>query len=129
MSCILVIDDSPTVRSTLQFCLQSSGFEVITAEDGRVGLDALAQANPPVDLVLVDFNMPILDGIAVCRAIREDPLTQKLPVVLMTGFATKETLARAASAGFQEVVTKPFVMRKLLADLRRLLAPEESRCA
>lgn len=128
MSCILVIDDSPTVRSTLQFCLQSSGFQVVTAADGRSGLARLAEANPRVDLVLVDFNMPIMDGIAVCRAIRADPLTEKLPIILMTGFATSDTLARAAAAGFQEVVTKPFVIGKLLSDLRRHLAPVDCRC-
>ncbi|HZZ56566.1 MAG TPA: response regulator [Opitutaceae bacterium] len=129
MSCILVIDDSPTVRSTLQFCLQTSGFEVLTAGDGRTGLAKLAEGNPRVDLVLVDFNMPIMDGIAVCRAIRADPSTEKLPIILMTGFATKETLARASAAGFQEVVTKPFVIGKLLADLKRHLAAEDCRCA
>ncbi len=122
MSCILVIDDSPTVRSTLQFCLQSSGFSVVTAADGKAGLAKLAEASPRPDLVLVDFNMPVLDGFGVCRAVRSNPATERLPVVLMTGFATRDTHARARAAGFQDVVTKPFVIADLLTELRRHLA-------
>ncbi len=124
MARILVIDDSYSVRITLDYCLRAAGHDIILAEDGPEGLRLAAEKD--VDLVLADVNMPGMNGVAVCRALKGHPDLQSLPVLLMTGSPSREAVGQAAAAGAGEVLRKPFVIADLVGTLGRYLAADNS---
>src|SRR5207245_1946411 len=117
---ILVVDDDATNRELLQELLVNEGLEVVTAPDGRSSLDAFARLKP--DLVLLDVNMPFLDGFEVCRRLKHNPDTRLTPVVLVTGLSATEDRVRGIKAGADGFVSKPFDHSELLAHVRSLLS-------
>ena len=118
MSHVLVIDDNRSVRLTLEYCVQHLGHTVVLAEDGRTGLSRAAESG--VDLVLLDVDMPGMNGMAVCGAIRSNPALQHLPVIMMTGCPTKDLMARAFAAGATEFLGKPFSIEQLQTAIARV---------
>lgn len=120
---ILVIDDDPLVRRTLQVLLNQAGYTVDSAADGPQGLEKLPDGH--FDLVMTDVRMPGMDGFAVLRAIREyceaahrPPFTE----VVLTGFNDIHALESAQSLGIKHFVLKPFDTDELLDEVQRLLA-------
>lgn len=109
----LVVDDSKVVREALAQDLAELGYEVRTAVDGADGLRAVAAAQP--DLVISDVAMPRLDGIGLCRAVKNDPALRFIPVVLMTAEPDRETHLRAIAAGADDFFGKPFDHAELAA--------------
>ena len=104
---ILVVDDFPTMRRIIRNLLKELGFiNVDEAEDGAVGLEKLKGGN--YGFVLSDWNMPNMDGLAMLKAIRADPLLAKLPVLMVTAEAKKENIIAAAQGGANGYVVKPF---------------------
>ena len=105
---ILVVDDDVDTVNLLTMALWTEGFRVLSAHDGERGL-AIARAERP-DLLLLDWKLPGLDGLAVCRALREDTdaTIRDMPVVLLTGFAGDDDTAAGFAAGVTDYVTKPF---------------------
>lgn len=104
---ILVVDDFPTMRRIIRNLLKELGFiNVDDAEDGAVGLEKLKGGN--YGFVLSDWNMPNMDGLAMLKAIRADPLLAKLPVLMVTAEAKKENIIAAAQGGANGYVVKPF---------------------
>jgi CheY-like chemotaxis protein len=108
---ILVVDDYPSVLVTLEYFLPTIGYAVVTAPDGPTGLEIAGQGG--VDLILLDFDMPFMAGIAVCEAIRNNPALRHIPVIMITGRASREAVERGLAAGARAVVTKPFDFRFL----------------
>lgn len=120
----LVIDDSRAMRAIIKNILTQLDFEVAEAGDGQAGLDRLRHMERP-DLILVDWNMPVMNGIDFIRAVRADPSQAGLPIVMVT---TETDMARVASAlevGADEYVMKPCSKDVIEAKLKLLgIRPE-----
>ena len=117
---VLIADDDVAIRQMLVTMLDEAGYETIVAPDGRTAV-ALTRINQP-DVVLLDISMPRLDGLAACRAIKSDPRTAHIPVLLLTAFAQVEAKVQGLDAGATDYITKPFDLPELLARLRSALA-------
>ena len=117
---ILVADDNGDVRALVALVLAPAG-RVLEAADGDAAL-ALARLRRP-DLAVLDVQMPGPSGIDVCRALKADPATAGMPVVILTAEGTPEVQERALAAGADAFVAKPFSPAALLALVRQLLPP------
>jgi len=112
---VLVIDDESGILDTLRILLKKEGFEVMTAQGGKAGLDAIRASAP--DIVLTDVRMPQVTGLDILQAVKEtDPIT---PVLLMTAQASLQSAIQAVNAGAFYYLQKPFANDELLAILRR----------
>jgi two-component system, chemotaxis family, chemotaxis protein CheY len=103
----LVIDDSSVTRGIIKQILGEIGFETFEAEDGREGLNRLSDLEK-MDLVLVDWNMPEMDGIQFLQALRADNLYDALPVMMVSTNNNSEDIATSLRAGANEYIMKPF---------------------
>jgi two-component system, chemotaxis family, sensor kinase CheA len=118
---ILVVEDSFTVRELQRSILEAAGYPVVTARDGREGLDQLA-AHPDVAMVLTDLEMPEVNGLELTRAIRADRAHSALPVVIVTSRSADEDRRRGIEAGADAYMTKQsFDQQTLLATVQRLV--------
>lgn len=120
MNTILVIEDQPQMRKNIAFILEMENYKVLTAENGRQGLD-LAAAHRP-DLILCDVMMPELDGHEVVRALRANPATLTTPFVFLTAKSDKPDLRQGMNLGADDYLTKPVVREDLLEAVRVRLA-------
>jgi two-component system chemotaxis response regulator CheY len=118
----LVIDDSRAVRLVIGGFLREMQIEVAEAANGEEGLLRLREL-PDVQLVLVDWNMPVLDGLEFIRAVRADRAYDSVRVVMVTTETESEQVARALAAGANEYVMKPFTREVLAAKLALLDVP------
>jgi adenylate cyclase len=116
---ILVADDDWLNRDLLKAYLTASGCEVTTAADGQQGLDAARRAPP--DLALVDVQMPRLDGLSLCRALKTSAETRFVPVIIVTALDSEEEKLKAIEAGADDFITKPYNAIVLLTRVRSLL--------
>jgi two-component system response regulator MprA len=115
---ILVVDDEPAVRTSLERALKLDGYDVSLAEGGREALDALAAAGA-VDAVVLDVLMPELGGIEVCRRLRD--AGDRTPVLMLTARDRVADRVRGLDAGADDYLVKPFALEELRARLRALL--------
>jgi CheY-like chemotaxis protein len=113
---ILIIDDDAGVRGVLNVMLSRAGYEVTAAANGEEGLRA-AQAQPP-DLVLLDIEMPGMNGFDVCSHLKTDTLLKDVPVFIMTGRPVAGVPALALAVGAVDLLTKPFEREDLLKRLQ-----------
>lgn len=116
---ILVADDDWLNRDLLQAYLVASSCQVFTAPDGAAALE-LAQ-HTPLDLALIDVQMPRMDGLTLCRALKAEPETRFIPVVIVTALDTEDEKLKAIEAGADEFITKPYNSTVLLTRVRSLL--------
>ena len=124
---ILLIEDNQSLREEIINVLELEGFDVITAENGRVGLERLKTDIP--DIVLCDLMMPDMDGYATIQAIRENPATANLPVILLTARDDEQCRTRGAEVGANDYVTKPFKIPELLAAVQAIAKKVRRRSA
>ena len=119
MSRILVVEDSSTQRQMISELLQKSGLVVSTAIDGVEALDQIQQAQP--DAVVLDIVMPRMNGYEVCRLLKANPKTQKVPIVICSSKAEDFDRYWGIKQGADAYVTKPFEAKELVGTLKRLL--------
>ncbi len=121
---ILIVDDSPTVLMLHRTVLQDEGFEVLTAKNGRDGVELAVRERP--DAVLLDLVMPVMDGIEALRLLREAPETKATPVVIVTTRSEEMFASAAMMLGCSGYLLKPFNRADLSATLRGLLTPVDA---
>ena len=130
MKSVLVIDDDADIRELIAWKLETAGYTTLAAADGEAGLVAAAagdaEGNRP-DLVLVDWMMPKMTGIEVCRALRDNPLTAGVPIILLTAKAQEAEVERGFEAGVDDYIVKPFSPREMLSRIQAVLARSEAR--
>lgn len=102
----LVVDDSETIRSEVGRTLGAADFSVIEARDGAEGLST-ARANPDLSLIVLDVNMPVMNGLELLERLKQDPKTAAIPVILLTTEAEDSLIARAKNAGARGWLIKP----------------------
>jgi two-component system phosphate regulon response regulator PhoB len=116
---ILIVEDEAPLLTLLRYNLEKQGFRVEEATDGQEALLRVAENKP--DLVLLDWMLPTLSGIEVCRQIRRRPATRDLPVIMVTARTEDQDAVRALDIGADDYITKPFAVEALLARIRALL--------
>jgi putative two-component system response regulator len=115
---VLIVDDEAANVAILSRMMGRLGYTTVTAADGEAGLAAVIRERP--DVVLLDVNMPRLDGFEVCQRLKSDPVTRLIPVVLLTGLTAVEDRVRGIDAGADDFLTKPYVSAELEARVRSL---------
>jgi two-component system, cell cycle response regulator DivK len=118
--CILVVEDQEDNRRILRDLLGNAGFELIEAESGEDALSAVMKQRP--DLILMDIQLPQMDGYEATRRIKSNPEMKEVPVIAVTSYALAGDEAKARAAGCSAYVSKPFSPRALLAKVREYLA-------
>ncbi len=130
MKTVLVIDDDSDIRELVTWKLTQAGYATLGASDGEEGLAVAiagdAEGRPP-DLILVDWLMPKMTGIEVCRSVRANPLTSRIPIILLTANAEEAEVERGFAAGVDDYIVKPFNPRVLLGRIQAVLARSEAR--
>jgi len=114
--CILVVEDQEDNRRILRDLLTNSGYKLFEAEDGEQAL-AVAERQRP-DLILMDVQIPLLDGYEVTRRLKADPELRGIPVIAVTSYALSGDESKARAAGCNGYVSKPYSPRELLAMIR-----------
>jgi DNA-binding response OmpR family regulator len=122
---VLSIEDDAAMGQFLRAVFTVQGFTFDLATDGRLGLTLARERRP--DLVILDLLMPYKDGFEVLRELKEDPVTQPIPVIILSSSSREEDMVKALNAGADDFVTKPFRARELMARVRKVLgkAPDQ----
>ena len=122
-SLVLLVEDNDVNRYLARFLLEHGGFTVVTAGNGMEALEQ-ARAHKP-DLILMDIQMPVMDGYAATRALKADPALQSVPVVALTAYAMPHEREQALAAGCAGHIEKPIDTRTFIATLRTYLGPTQ----
>jgi PleD family two-component response regulator len=116
---ILIADDLPDLLDALKETLEREGFRVTAVGDGKAALEEIRREPP--DIAVLDFKMPKMTGFEVCAALREDPLLENLPVVILSASGTRDSKVEGLTLGADDFITKPVDVRELLARIRMIL--------
>ena len=116
---VMVVEDDAAIATMLRYNLEKHGYRVEEAVDGQEAITRIAETQP--DLVLLDWMLPVMSGIEVCRQIRRRPETRDLPVIMVTARAEDQDSVRGLNTGADDYITKPFSIEALLARVRALL--------
>jgi two-component system, cell cycle response regulator DivK len=118
---VLVVDDNPLNIELVSFVLQADAFDVLPAADARAALALLARQRP--ELILMDIQLPGMDGLALTRLLKADPRTRSIPIVAFTAYAMKGDELKMREAGCEGYVSKPVNVATLAACVRSHLVP------
>ncbi|MFY9837103.1 MAG: response regulator [Xanthobacteraceae bacterium] len=116
---ILVVEDQEDNRQILRDLLSSAGYEMMEAWDGEAGVKAAKELRP--ELILMDIQLPLMDGYEATRRIKADPELKNIPIIVVTSYALSGDDGKARAAGCDAYVTKPYSPRQLLAKIREFL--------
>ena len=114
---ILVVEDQPDNRQIIRDMLAPTDYEITEAENGEEALATIAKQRP--DLILMDIQLPIMDGYTATRRIKDDPALRAIPIIAVTSYVEDE---KARAAGCDEYVPEPYSPRQLLAKIRQYLS-------
>lgn len=118
---LIVADDSRLVRGIVEKAVASIGFEAVPAANGREALNILEAGDENINLVLLDWNMPVMNGIDVIKSMRSDDRFKKIPVLMVSTESEDERIKEAISAGAQRYLTKPFTADQLIDAIHQVL--------
>ena len=121
---ILSIDDSKTIRMTIQNLIEVIGVKFLQAENGKKGLEVLETAEGQVDLILLDVEMPVMNGHQFLKIIKQDKRYCDIPVIMLTSVTQKEKVIDAIRSGAKQYITKPFSGEDLLAKIIQTIGIE-----
>ena len=119
MTTILIVEDDDDLRRIMRWGLEAEGFEVACAADGQQALETVIEVRP--DLVVLDWELPALNGIEVCTLIRNAEHSTGIPVIIVSGRYEADDIRRGIEAGADAYVTKPFAIETLAGEIRRVL--------
>jgi CheY-like chemotaxis protein len=122
MITVLLIEDNEMNRDMLSRRLERKGYRIVTAEDGRQGVELAGQIKP--DIILMDLSLPVLDGWEATRILKGSARTGHIPVIALTAHAMKSDEEKAYQAGCDDFDTKPVVLDRLLEKMRRFVTHE-----
>jgi two-component system, cell cycle response regulator DivK len=117
--CILVVEDQEDNRRILRDLLTNAGYDIIEADNGGQALTTAAAHHP--DLILMDIQLPVLDGYEATRRLKADPSLSGIPVIVITSYALSGDETKARAAGCNDYVTKPYSPRQVLSKVREFL--------
>lgn len=120
---IIIVDDDPDIRDVLNLTLIEEGYEVIEAENGQVGLEKIKTERP--NLVIVDYNMPVMNGPTLVSILKKDILMSHLPVIMLTGKGELDDKVLGINAGADDYMVKPFEPKELTARIKMILRRSE----
>jgi len=121
---IMTVDDSNTIRSFIKQAIGVLGYDVVEASNGKEGLEVL-EKNPDVDLVLLDWNMPEMDGLAMLKVMKADDRFADIPVTMVTTEVERDKVINAVMAGAKNYVMKPFTEEELVSKIMESLGINE----
>ena len=130
MKTVLVVDDDDALRELILWKLTKGGYATLSASDGAAGLAAATSAvtaGHAPDLILVDWMMPKMTGIELCQALRDNPLTSPIPLILLTANRLDNEVERGFEVGVDDYILKPFNPKELLGRVRAVLTRAEAR--
>ena len=116
---ILFVDDEADLVSTVECRLKWSDFDVVTASNGKEGLDKAASEKP--NLILLDTAMPVMNGYEMLERLRKNPQLKDIPVIMLTAMCEAQDIAKASSCGIADYVTKPFDFTELMEKITNIL--------
>lgn len=116
---ILVIEDDPDIQELVQYNLEREGYQVYVCSDGEIGIQQAEKMTP--DLILLDLMLPGLDGLSVCKKIRQTVATKDIPVIMLTAKSEESDVVIGLELGADDYVTKPFSPKELVARLKAIL--------
>lgn len=116
---ILIVDDAQTIRHLARFALSKGGYSVVEAEDGVQGLKALE--NNAVDLIITDLNMPNMNGLDMCKAVKSNDRTKNIPIFMLTTESSQDIAQQGKEIGVMAWIVKPFIPEKLLSAVQKVV--------
>lgn len=116
---VLVVDDEPLTRNLLRLMLEPAGYNVVGAGDGFEALAMVKAVSP--DILILDVMMPAMDGITVCRKLREEVETAHLPIIMLSGKVHRDAIQEGLAAGANRYLAKPMSRTGLLQEMRAVL--------
>jgi two-component system phosphate regulon response regulator PhoB len=116
---ILIVEDEAALVELLRYNLEKEGYRVTVAVDGEEGLSAIEESKP--DLVILDWMLPLVSGLEVCRQVRRKPATRTLPIIMLTARSEETDRVRGLEIGADDYITKPFSPSELMARVRAVL--------
>jgi two-component system chemotaxis response regulator CheY len=125
MTKVLVVDDAEVIRDQLTIILKDAGFTVMQAIDGLDGIEVAEKEND-IDLLISDFNMPGMDGISMCKKIREIERYQDLTIFMLTTESSTDLKAKGKEAGVMAWITKPFKPEKLVNTINKVIQKKKT---
>ncbi|MBT3017295.1 MAG: response regulator [gamma proteobacterium symbiont of Clathrolucina costata] len=120
---ILIVDDEPNIVLSVEYLMKREGYQVMTANDGQVAIDMIADTRP--DLLILDVMMPRKNGFEVCREIRADPALSGLPILMLSAKGREAEIKKGISLGADAYITKPFSTHDLVDKVNQLLQSRE----
>lgn len=116
---ILIVDDEPDLVQTLRDRLEMNGYDIVTANNGKEGLEKAAKEKP--NIVLLDVIMPVMDGLEMLEALKKNPQTKNCSVIMLTARSQRQDIVRAKLCGIQDYVVKPFDLSELIEKIESIV--------